>query len=175
MRSALRRIYGAPGWHLPLMLGCLALGGYCAHLLSEQPMFGLVIIWFLACVLAYDLVLAPLVATADRVLAGFSRLIRGRERGGVPVINHVRLPVLGAGLLFLMFLPGIVQQGTETHLAASGLGQEPYLERWLWLSGAFAASSSAIYIVRVMFRIIRVLFRRAGRGGTVTARAVDDE
>lgn len=168
MRSALHRVYGAPWWHLPLVLGCLALGGYCAHLLSDQPMFGLVLTWFLACVLAHDVVLAPLVAAADRVLTAFSRPVRVRERGGVPVINHVRLPVLGAGLLLLMFLPGIVQQGTETHLAASGLDQEPYLARWLWISGVFVVSSLAVYLARV-------LLRHARRSATAASRPVDDE
>ena len=72
----------------------------------------------------------------------------GAGRGGsrpVPLINHVRVPALGAGLTLLMFWPGIVRQGEATHLAATGLDQAPYLGRWLALSALLFAASAVIY------------------------------
>jgi hypothetical protein len=72
-------------------------------------------------------------------------------------VNHVRVPLLGAGLTFLVFLPGIVRQGGPTHLGATGLGQEPYLARWLWLVLAMAGVSALVWVVRVT--------RRSAAGG----------
>jgi hypothetical protein len=65
-----------------------------------------------------------------------------------PRVNYVRVPALGAGLTFLMFWPGIVRQGTATHLAATGLDQTPYLGRWLALSALLFAASGLVYVVR---------------------------
>ena len=69
-------------------------------------------------------------------------------RGRVPLINHVRVPALGAGLALLMFLPGIVRQGEATHLAATGLDQAPYVIRWLALSAVLFVASALVYLVR---------------------------
>jgi hypothetical protein len=70
----------------------------------------------------------------------------------VPLVNHVRLPLLGAGLTLLVYLPGIVRQGEPTAIAATGLGQEPHLARWLWLVAAMAAVSALVWVVRVTTR-----------------------
>ena len=67
----------------------------------------------------------------------------------MPLVNHVRVPLLGAGLTLLMFLPGIIRQGEATHLAATGLDQAPYLGRWLGLVAALFALSALVYAVRV--------------------------
>jgi hypothetical protein len=83
-----------------------------------------------------------LYAAADRALVGAAR-------GRVPLINHVRVPALGAGLTLLMFWPGIVRQGEATHVAATGLDQEPYLGRWLMLSAVLFSASGLVYLVRL--------------------------
>jgi hypothetical protein len=104
-----------------------------------------VLIWFVGAALAHDLVLFPLYAAADRVLTGVAgRLPRGR----VPLVNHIRVPALGAGLTLLMFLPGIIRQGGGTHLAATGLDQQPYLGRWLGLVAALFLISAVSYLIR---------------------------
>jgi hypothetical protein len=58
-------------------------------------------------------------------------------------------PLLGAGLTLLVFLSGIVRQGEATHLAATGLDQQPYLGRWLVLVAAMFALSAVVYLVRL--------------------------
>ena len=37
--------------------------------------------------------------------------------------NYLRIPALGSGLTLLVFLPGIVEQGASTYLAATGQTQ----------------------------------------------------
>jgi hypothetical protein len=139
--------YGDRPAHLALMLGCVAVAAYAASFLLGDPALLTVLIWFVGAALAHDLVLFPLYAAADRVLTGVAgRLPRGR----VPLVNHIRVPALGAGLTLLMFLPGIIRQGGPTHLAATGLDQQPYLGRWLWLVAAMAGASAVIYGLRVL-------------------------
>ena len=86
------------------------------------------------------------------MLTGAARRL---PRGSVPLVNHLRVPALGAGLTLLMFLPGIIRQGGPTHLAATGLDQQPYLGRWLGLVTMLALASAVVYLVRVALRLRR--------------------
>ena len=55
----------------------------------------------------------------------------------------------------LLFLPGIIEQGAPTYLAATGQTQEPFLGRWLLLTAALFATSAAVYTVRSVARRAR--------------------
>jgi hypothetical protein len=122
------RHYGARPGHLALLLACFALAGYAASFLLGDPALLTVLVWFVGAAVVHDLVLFPLYSGADRLLTtALARLPHPR----VPLVNHVRIPALGAGLTLLLFLPGIIRQGGATHLAATGLDQQPYLGRWL--------------------------------------------
>jgi hypothetical protein len=59
------------------------------------------------------------------------------------------VPALGAGLTLLVFLPGIIEQGAGTYLAATGQTQDPFLGRWLLLTAAMFTVSGGIYAIRV--------------------------
>jgi hypothetical protein len=84
-------------------------------------------------------VLFPLYAAADRLVTLLPR---------VRLVNYVRVPALGAGLTFLLFLPGIIRQGARTYFNATGQTQEPFLGRWLLLTAAMFAVSALCYGVR---------------------------
>jgi hypothetical protein len=127
---------------LLVLLACFALAGYAGSFLLGDPALFRVLAWFVGAAVVHDLVLFPLYALGDRVL---ERLPRPR----VPLVNHVRVPLLGAGLTFLVFLPGIIRQGEATHFAATGLDQAPYLGRWLGLVAAMLALSALVYAVRL--------------------------
>jgi hypothetical protein len=75
------------------------------------------------------------------------KLPRATDRA-VPVVNHLRLPLLASALLFLLFFPGIIRQGADTYLNATGKTQEPYLVRWLLLCACVFALSAIIYAAR---------------------------
>ena len=145
--------YGARPAHLLALLACFAIAGYAASFLLGDPALLRVLTWFVGAAVVHDLVLFPLYALADRVLR---RLPRAR----VPLVNHVRVPLLGAGLTFLVFMPGIVRHGEATHLAATGLDQQPYLGRWLVLVAAMAVLSALVLLVR-----LAVATRPSGAGG----------
>ena len=158
-----RRTYGANPLHLLALLACFALAGYVALRLVHEPLPVRILIWFVGAVIAHDLVLFPLYALADRSIMAALRALwprRGTARL-VPPLNYIRVPALGAGLLFLLFFPGIIRQGRATYMGATGQNQQPYLSRWLLLSTAMVAVSAVTYAIRL---------RQARRRGAHSAR-----
>ena len=141
MVTLARRVGASPA-QLALLVACLGLAAYAAFFLLGDPALLRMLIWFAGAAVVHDLVLFPLYAAADRVLVVAAR-------GRVPLINHIRVPALGAGLTLLMFWPGIVRQGEAIHFAATGLDQAPYLGRWLALSAVLLAASGLVYGARV--------------------------
>ncbi|MGY0007798.1 hypothetical protein [Micromonospora sp. I033] len=145
-----RRAYGAAPWHLLLLVGCFAVTGWIALRLAGEASAGRMLLWFVGAVVAHDLMLFPVYASVDRGLRG----VLGR--GGTPSpLNHVRVPALGAGLLFLVYLPGILGLGGDTYASATGLAPRAMLGRWLAVSGALFAASALLYAARRLARRAR--------------------
>jgi hypothetical protein len=145
------RAYGANPLHLLTLIACFALAGYVVTHLVDQPMFVRILIWFAGAVIAHDLVLFPLYALADRSLRSGLRALWPRI-GVTPALsplNYIRVPTLGTALLFLIFSPGILRQGRQTYLHATGQDQQPYLGRWLLLVAAMFAISAVSYALRL--------------------------
>jgi hypothetical protein len=147
-----RRFYGENPLHLLALLGCFALAGYAVSFAAAAPMPLLMLAWFISAVIAHDLVLYPLYALADRSLQG-ARRARRRSRDlhpkHVPATNYIRIPILGAGLLLLVFFPSISAQGEQAYTAASGLTMAPYLGRWLLITAAMFLLSALSYAARL--------------------------
>ena len=98
------------------------------------------------------MLLFPLYALADLSLRTGLRAMRGvsiPKRTVVPIVNYVRLPVLGSGLTFLMFFPGIIKQGAFFYHNATGMTQDPFLHRWLLLVAAMFGTSAMAYALRL--------------------------
>lgn len=162
--TRLARLYGDRLFHLILVLAALALGAYTVVVLGVRNLFNPVVwwqsiaVWFVVAVIGHDLILFPLYALADRLLR--MRPAAPADRRGepqhpsthIPLTNYVRIPTLAAGLLLLLFLPGIIEQGAPTFRAATGLTQAPYLSRWLLLTAAFYLASALCYVARTLLR-----------------------
>ncbi|MCK0175780.1 MULTISPECIES: hypothetical protein [Mycobacteriaceae] len=147
-----RKLYGASAFHLLTLLAGFALFGYAVLTLGPERLWNphiwwqSIAVWFAAAVIGHDLVVFPLYALADRALGAGSRLVPSR----IPVVNHVRIPLLASILLLVVFLPGIIEQGAPAYRAATGLTQEPFLGRWLLLTAAMFGLSAALYAVRLL-------------------------
>lgn len=164
MRSVLARFtrcYGSGPGHLLLMLAGFALVVSVVATMKPTSLWNpnswwqSIAVWFVVAVIAHDLIAFPVYALADRILARSTRRI---APAGLSPINYVRLPAMAAALIFLVFLPGIIEQGGPAYEAATGQTQEPFLARWLWLTASFFAVSAVAYGVRVL------LVRRRGAG-----------
>jgi len=68
--------------------------------------------------------------------------------------------------MLLVFLPGIIEQGAPTYLAATGQTQAPFLGRWLLFTAIAFALSAVAYAVHYT-----VVQRKAGRLSPATADA----
>ncbi len=147
-----RRLYGDRPLQLITLLGCFAVSGYAASRLFGDAAALRIAAWFLGAAIVFDLVLSPLLALADRVLLalrGGRDTVRGR-RGRVSPVNYVRVPVLLSGLLLLVYAPVIFRRSEEPYRAASGLDQEPFLERWVAITAGIFAVAALAYAVAVL-------------------------
>ncbi|GAB3250974.1 hypothetical protein [Arthrobacter pigmenti] len=160
MSAGFRNVYGAGPWHALLMAGCLALAVYTVLTLGPAALlssgWNSMLVWFLGATVLVDLILLPASALADRALRALLRKgssgsrAAARSRRFPPAINYVRIPMLASGLLFLLFFPGIIEQGSGSYRAATGQTQDPFLERWLLLCAGFFLLSAAAYILSIV-------------------------
>jgi hypothetical protein len=146
--------------HLLTMVSGFALLGYTlatfrlTQLWNQATWWQSIAVWFVAAVVVHDLVLFPLSALADRLLAtrfgSSARVTRQSSSRGpeVSARNYIRIPALGAGMTLLVFLPGIIEQGAPTYQAATGQTQQPFLGRWLLLTAVLFAISAVGYAAR---------------------------
>lgn len=150
-----RRFYGAHPLHLVVLLAALALTAYTVSVLGIGGLFNRevwwqsIAVWFAVAVIAHDLILFPLYALADRILT-LRRPRAAKPSHRPPLTNYVRMPTLASGLLLVMFLPGIIQQGAASYYTATGLTQEPYLSRWLAITAVFYLLAALWYVAKLL-------------------------
>lgn len=144
-RSRFARLYGAGPAHLVGLVACFAIAGYAVLRWYDSPSAVRIAVWFVGALLLHDFVLFPAYSVLDRLLTGATR----RRRARVPLVNHVRVPLLLSGLLLLLWFPLIFSKSEPAYQSATGLDTSPYLGRWLALSAVFVAVSAAIYVVRL--------------------------
>lgn len=172
-RARFRMIYGSHPLHLLIMIAGFALIGAVIATLGLQSLWNptswwqSIAVWFVAAIILHDLVLFPLYTLADRVLSGVVRSRPKTDRQPMPVLNYIRVPAVGAALALLVFLPGIIEQGAPTYLAATGQTQEPFLGRWLLLTAALFAASAAAYAIRL---VLNLTAARSKPGATTASR-----
>lgn len=143
--TGFRRAFGGSPLELVALLACFALAGAAALEVSEDPLRLRYLAWFLGAVLAHDLLLFPLYALLDRSAGA---LLRRAPRTTPGDVNYVRVPALLSGLLLLVSAPVIFQRSEPAFTAASGLNQDPYLGRWLAITGVLFLASAVLYALR---------------------------
>ena len=170
LSTRIRHWYGAHPLHLLALLAAFALAGYAVRAVIAAGQFRGFAIWFAVAIVGHDLLLFPLYSLADlsvQRLLPWSARRAGRpaatapgtastpgaatapgEAPGPPVINYVRIPVAFSLLLFLVFFPLILGLSEPEYHRASGLTTQPYLWRWLAVTGVLFAGSAVLYALR---------------------------
>ena len=120
MRTLIARfnaLYGGNPLHLLGSIAARALAGYVVNVPGPQALWNTrvwwqsIAVWFVAAVIAHDLILFPLYALADRSVTGALAAVRGRRTRrcvGLPHVsplNYLRVPTLATGLSLLLFFP----------------------------------------------------------------------
>jgi hypothetical protein len=158
--SRIRHWYGAHPLHLLALLAAFALAGYAVRGVIEAGQIRGFAIWFAVAIVAHDLLLFPLYSLADLSVQRLLPWGAGRRRAsrqadpapgavaGPPVLNYVRIPVAFSLLLLLAFFPLILGLSEPEYHRASGLTTQPYLWRWLAVTGVLFAASAVIYALR---------------------------
>ena len=149
-------LYGAGPAHLLLALAAFAIAAYAGfRMLGKGPPVALGK-WFLGAIVSHDLILLPLYSLALLVLLRLPGLGGVRDDGSpIPparllVLNHLRVPAGLSLLLLLLFFPLVLGLSETGYRSVSGLGTDPFLERWLLLSAALFAVSGAVLVLRLV-------------------------
>jgi hypothetical protein len=160
LTSRIRHWYGANPLHLLALLAAFALAGYAVRAVIAAGQFRGFAIWFAVAIIGHDLLLFPLYSLADLSVQRLLPWRAARRRGsrqaatvpgavpGPPVINYVRIPVAFSLLLLLAFFPLILGLSGPEYHRASGLTTQPYLWRWLAVTGVLFAGSAVLYALR---------------------------
>jgi hypothetical protein len=156
LSRAVRVWYGARPLHLLTLLAAFALAGYALRAVVLAHQWRGFAVWFIVAIIGHDLLLFPLYSLADlsarRLLPGWAAR-GGAARPGaaasgqplVPVINYLRVPAGFALLLLLVWFPLILGLSAASYRRASGLATDPYLWRWVAVTGVLFALSAACY------------------------------
>lgn len=160
--SGFRGRYGASPWHLVVLVVHLVVAGYAVGRVLLTGTFGNWALWFLGAILAHDLLVFPAYAGLDRLL----RRSAPRRPRRVPVVNHVRVPLLLSGLLLLVWFPLVLGTEPDGYRRKTGLGVDVYLARWLLVSGLLVAGSALVFALRLAraHRSARPAGERTGAG-----------
>jgi hypothetical protein len=144
MIAALRRRYGASPLHLIGHLLALAIAVYAVgKVLHPRYSRGLnYLVWLLGGAVLHDLVFAPAMALADR-------LVRTLPRRAV---NHVRFPAVVSGAMLLVYWPLILVRADGNYVRATGRHVEGFATRWLLITAALFAASAVVYAARAAGR-----------------------
>jgi hypothetical protein len=139
-----RRRYGAGPAHLVGLLACFLVAGYAVLRWFDSPSAVRLLVWFAGALALHDFVVFPAYSALDRLI----RRATVRRVRRVPLINHVRVPLLLSGLLLLLWFPLVFNKPEPAYRAATGLDTSPYLNRWLLVSAVLFGASALIYGVR---------------------------
>jgi hypothetical protein len=141
-----RERYGASPLHLAGFVVTFTVAGWAALQLADLQNAFTILVWFLAAIVLHDLVVYPAYTVLDRAT----------QRTGVS-INHVRVPAILSGLLFLAWFPLILEKAPGLYRSVTGVEPPDYLARWLLITAALFAASIVVAVLR------RATQPRAGR------------
>ncbi len=144
-----RQTYGDSPAHLVAVVVGMSIAGYAISRVNDLGILIAIAIWFVGMLLVHDVVLFPVYAGLDNVLAR----LRGGTAPRVPWVNHVRVPVVLSSFLFIAWYPLILRLA-RGYPRATHRSNAVFLGHWLMVTGALVAISAIVYAAR-LFRARR--------------------
>ena len=108
------------------------------------------IVWYLGFAIAHDLVFVPAYAGLDRLFRATIDRLPLPARTQVPVINHVRAPVVISTILLIIYFPLITGRNDGWFIEISGHNLTHYGRNWLLITAVLFLGSAVIYAARVV-------------------------
>jgi hypothetical protein len=158
-RLGFRRHYGASPLHLLAHLVGFAIVAFALDRIFSGGDVKELLLWYLGFVLAHDLVFVPAYTGVDRLFRATTARLPLPTRAGLPVINHVRAPVLISALLLIIYFPLISGRANGWYVELTGHNLTHYLRNWLLITAVLFLGSGLIYAARV----VRAWARPTGR------------
>ena len=129
--------YGERPIHLAGFAITFGVAGWAALQLADLQNAFTILLWFAGAIVLHDLVAYPVYTALDRAV----------QRTPLNV-NHVRVPAMLSGLLFLAWFPLILERAPGLYRSVTGVEPPDYLARWLLVTAALFAGSLAIAVLR---------------------------
>lgn len=150
LQDGFRRLYGASLLHLLAHLASFGIVAVALDRIFSGGDATELLAWYLGIAIAHDFVFVPAYTGLDRLFRATVTRLPLPNRTGIPLINHVRVPLLISGLLLIIYFPLITRRSEGVYFALSGhhLGSH-YLHNWLLITLALLVCSAAIYLIRV--------------------------
>lgn len=147
--SRLGRRYGRDSpTHLAAMLVTYAIAAYAVWAIFQGARPWGVLLWLAGAIALHDFVFLPLYTAAYRLARRVGGVEADRRRR-VIALQHLAVPSMLSLLLFLAALPLILKLSAANYRPTTGMTLEPYLGRWLAVTGALFVLSALAYLVRI--------------------------
>ena len=88
---------------------------------------------------------------------------RDPDRSRAPLLNHIRVPLVLSGVVFLVYAPRILDRQPRNVVNALGVAPPDYLRRWLLLTAALFMGSLLLYASARHREDVRAAVRRKQR------------
>jgi hypothetical protein len=150
LRAGFRRHYGASPLHLLAHLVGFAIVAFALDRIFSGGDVKELLMWYLGFAIAHDLVFVPAYTGLDRLFRATIVRLPLRTRTGLPVVNHVRAPVVISALLFIIYFPLISRRSDGWFVELSGHHLTHYLRNWLLITALLFLASGLIYAGRVV-------------------------
>lgn len=158
LRLGFARRYGASPLHLLAHLVGFAIAALALDRIFSGGSVKVLLVWYLGFAIGHDLVFVPAYTGLDRLFrATIARLPRPTSTS-LPIINHVRAPVVISALLLIIYFPLISRRNDAWYFAMTGHHLTHYLRNWLLVTAMLFFGSGLIYAARV----VRARARPAG-------------
>jgi hypothetical protein len=142
-----RSSYGQGPLHLIAVVASFAIATYAFLEIAAGSAPVNFAIWFIAAIVVHDMIAFPLYSMLG-VIAG-AGLQRPDLTPGVFGINYVRIPALLSAFVFIVWFPVILGFSEDEVVESTGLGTDPFLGRWLLLTGVLFLISGLLYALKL--------------------------